>query len=102
MAMFLASEKVWILSAAMPVEVGTGATPQLTLPLYTGIAHGPTTDMAAFFSAKESPVYASCGASLSAYIVRQKLATFLPASESKVALPSSTSCVPSLSAAYSG
>src|SRR5450759_5535984 len=99
MAMFLASEKVLILSALVPAEVGTGATPQLTLPLYTGIAHGPTTAMAAFLSAKESPLYFSCGASFSAYIVRQKFATFLPASESKVALPSLTSCAPPLSAA---
>src|SRR5450759_5358025 len=99
--MFLASEKVLILSAVMPVEVGTGATPQLTLPLYTGIAHGPTMAKAAFLSAKESAAYFSCGASLTAYIVRQKFATFLPASELKVHLSFSTSCLPPLSAEYS-
>src|SRR5450631_3425542 len=102
MATFLASEKVWIWSGVLPVEVGTGATPQSTLPLYTGIAQGPTMAMAAFLSAKESPVYFSCGASLSAYILAQKFDTFLPASESKVALPLSISCLPSLSAAYRG
>ena len=32
-ATFLASEKVWISSADMPAEVGTGTTPQSTLSL---------------------------------------------------------------------
>ena len=33
MATFFASEKVWIWSAVMPLAVGTGTTPQSTLPL---------------------------------------------------------------------
>ena len=93
---------MWISSAGLPAEVGTGTTPQSTLPLYVAIAHGPTTAIAAVPSTNASPVYFSCDASLSAYIVRQKLATFLPSSDANVDLPSSTSCLPPVSAANSG
>ena len=58
--------------------------------------------MAAFSSTKASPVAVSLGARPSSYIVVQKVATALPVSSSKVALPSSSSCLPPLSAAYSG
>ena len=50
--------------------------------------------MAALPSANESPLYFSFGASPSAYMVAQKSATALPLGSSKVALPSSTSCLP--------
>src|ERR671930_826098 len=100
--MFFASEKVYVSSGAVPSAVGTGATPQSTASPYTAIAHGPTIAIAALPSAKESPLYVSFGDRPSEYIVAQKSATALPASLSNVAAPSSTSCEPPVSAAYSG
>ena len=66
------------------------------------MAHGPTIAMAALPSAKASPLYFSWPASFSSYMVCQNAATFLPSSPAKVALPSSTSCLPPVSAANSG
>ena len=45
-----------LVAPALPCSVGTGTTPQLTLPLYAAIAHGPTIDMAAMPSANASPL----------------------------------------------
>jgi len=66
------------------------------------MAHGPTMAIAAFLSAKLSPLYFSFGARLSLYSVAQKFATSRPAGESKVGLPFSTSCLPPDSAMNSG
>ena len=63
------------------------------------MAHGPTIAMAALPSAKESPLYFSFCEYPSSYIVFQNSATAWPSGELNVALPSSTSCVPPVSAA---
>src|SRR3954463_4574774 len=86
----------------MPVEVGTGAAPHLTLSPYTAMAHGPTIAIAALPSANESAAYFSFGAYPLAYIVAQKFMTALPAASLNVDFPFSTSCLPPDSGAESG
>jgi len=58
--------------------------------------------IAALPSANESPLYLSLGARPSSYRVFQNSATFWPSGELNVALPFSTSCLPSVSAMNSG
>ena len=66
------------------------------------MAHGPTIAIAAVPSSERVAGVLLLRREPLAYIVPQKFATALPAGSLNVDLPSSTSCLPPDSAAYSG
>src|SRR4029450_12592871 len=100
-ALDFSSEKVWIWLGSLPLLVGIGTAPHLTLSPYTAIAHGPTIAMAAFLSPNESPLYGSFLARPSAYSCFQNSPTATPSGVLNCGWPPSTSCLP-VSAMNSG